>query len=165
MRLHPALPADHDDYHGRAARAVCRWRWARVPVPNCTGRWGSRLWAGFVSQMLTLSLRRWFTFISTGCVYSCGVAWRTLSDRIARHPPPESGSLAGSRSGSGWRAAAVNIDKLFIPNDAVDYTSTLVQPRRRNPASQQSGERAFGCARDGLSRMIGVRQKFDDRTA
>jgi len=35
------------------------------------------------------------------------------------------------------------LDKPFIPKDQVDYTSKLVQPRWRNPASQQLKERSL----------------------
>ena len=40
--LPAALPADHDDHDGGAARRRCRWRWAPARARSCAVRWASR---------------------------------------------------------------------------------------------------------------------------
>ena len=39
--LPAALPADHDDHHGRRCSARCRWPSAPATAPSCAGRWAS----------------------------------------------------------------------------------------------------------------------------
>ena len=48
-RLPAALPPHHDDHHGRASWARCRWRSASARVRNCASRWASPSWAGCCS--------------------------------------------------------------------------------------------------------------------
>ena len=40
--LPAAVPADHDDHDGGAARRACRWRSAPASARSCGGRWASR---------------------------------------------------------------------------------------------------------------------------
>ena len=41
-----AVPADHDDHDGGAARRFAAGAWAPAPARNCAGRWASPSWAG-----------------------------------------------------------------------------------------------------------------------
>ena len=99
--LPAALPADHDDHDGRAARARCRWRWARGIGSELRRPLGITIIGGLIfSQCSRSTRRRSFIWPSTD--------WRAVS---AVGPPT---ARDPRRPSSRWRRTDMSLSTPFI---------------------------------------------------